>query len=116
MSRRITFYSKSDLTIYSEFQKAVEMLMDLQPDSYSTDSLTDVIELFNIKKIFENVKLGENASKEIKDFVKQWLPYFNPLIARNLNSLDEKGILNYWCPLKLSSPIWLFIFLGQPIY
>lgn len=23
---------------------------------------------------------------------------------------------NYWCPLKLSSPIWLFIFLGQPIY
>lgn len=94
MSRRITFYSKSDLTIYSEFQKAVEMLMDLQPDSYSTDSLTDVIELFNIKKIFENVKLGENASKEIKDFVKQWLPYFNPLIARNLNSLDEKGILN----------------------
>ena len=94
MSRRITFYTKSDLTIYSEFQKAVEMLMDLQPDSYSTDSLTDVIELFNIKKIFENVKLGENASKEIKDFVKQWLPYFNPLIARNLNSLDEKGILN----------------------
>ena len=24
--------------------------------------------------------------------------------------------INYWCPLKLSSPIWLFIFLGQPIY
>lgn len=65
MSRRITFYSKSDLTIYSEFQKAVEMLMDLQPDSYSTDSLTDVIELFNIKKIFENVKLGEKYPSEI---------------------------------------------------
>ena len=28
--------------------------------------------------------------------------------------VSPKGI--YWCPLKLSSPIWLFIFLGQPIY
>ena len=25
-------------------------------------------------------------------------------------------ISHYWCPLKLTSPIWLFIFLGQPIY
>ena len=32
------------------------------------------------------------------------------------SGLTSVTIPNYWCPLKLSSPIWLFIFLGQPIY
>lgn len=29
---------------------------------------------------------------------------------------DTVYMKRYWCPLKLSSPIWLLIFLGQPIY
>ena len=42
------------------------------------------------------------------------------IIFIRLRLYDVSGpgtsIVKYWCPLKLSSPIWLFIFLGQPIY
>lgn len=94
MKNRITYYSASDLTLYSSCSEAINKLSKLNPNSYSSDSILDIIEIYHINLILENVSFGNGAPKETIELLNTWKPKFNSILARNLKALSEDNILS----------------------
>lgn len=94
MKKRITFYSASDLTLYSSCSAAIDKLSKLDPDSFTSNSVLDIIEIYHINLILENVSFSKDAPKETLELIKIWKPKFNSILAKNLQTLSEDSIIS----------------------
>lgn len=94
MKKRITFYSASDLTLYSSCSEAIDLLSTLDPDSFSSNSVLDVIEIYHISLILENVSFSNGTPEETLELLNIWKPKFNSILAKNLQTLSEDHILS----------------------
>ena len=76
---RVKFYSIEDMSIDDNFNLAIKFIKNL--DSNKKDyEINDILEMFNILKLFQNVEhfnnYNQNTPKNTKNF--QYLPMFSP--------------------------------------
>lgn len=98
MENRVCFYSPNDLSIGYNLELAEKAIAKYKSESAST--LTDVIELFHIKKLIDNdcrLKCWSDAQfNQIKENIKD----YNVIIAKHFAKLNKNSLENCYDALN----------------
>lgn len=98
MENRVCFYSPNDLSIGYNLELAEKAIAKYKSESAST--LTDVIELFHIKKLIDNdcrLKCWSDAQfNQIKEDIKD----YNVIIAKHFAKLNKNSLENCYDALN----------------
>lgn len=93
--RYIKFYSQSDLSSWYYLGKAQGILDEFDEDAYiNSNDINSIIELYNIKKYFDNEMLLNDWTEENIEKYKNIVSSFAGLIGRFLSSINDDNIEN----------------------
>ena len=92
MRNRVCFYSSNDLSIGYNLELAEKAIAKYKSESVST--LTDVIELFHIKKLIENDCRLNSWSDTQFNQIKEDIKKYNSIIVKYFSSLNRNSLEN----------------------
>lgn len=92
MENRVCFYSTNDLSIGNSLELAEKAIAKYKSEPAST--LTDVIELYHIKKLIDNdcrlKRWSDTQFNQIKEDIKE----YNGIIAKHFTQLNKNSLKN----------------------
>lgn len=92
MENRVCFYSPNDLSIGYNLELAEKAIVKYKSEPAST--LTDVIELFHIKKLIDNDCRLKRWSDAQFNQIKEDVKYYNVIIAEHFTKLNKNSLEN----------------------
>lgn len=98
MRNRVCFYSSNDLSIGYNLELAEKAIAKYKSESVST--LTDVIELFHIKKLIENDCRLNSWSDTQFNQIKEDIKNYNSIIVKYFSSLNRNSLENCYDELE----------------
>ena len=92
MENRVCFYSPNDLSTGYNLELAEKAIVKYESEPAST--LTDVIELFHIKKLIDNDCRLKRWSDAQFNQIKEDVKYYNVIIAEHFTKLNKNSLEN----------------------
>lgn len=98
MDNRVCFYSPNDLSIGYNLELAEKAIIKYKSEPAST--LTDVIELFHIKKLIDNDCRLKCWSDIMFNQIKEDIKNYNDIIAKHFAKLNRDSLENCYDALS----------------
>lgn len=91
---RVEFYSKEDLAVGNHLKKSEHILRNKTKSNY--DDINDVLELYNIKKYFDNeLFLNSWSQKDIIDFKKKVVEY-SKIVGLFISKINDTNVIDLY--------------------